>query len=96
MYKMYFNTGVTPSGHNPPIKPVLPFQTWRGGTLQVEYHLEHKPPQGARLLWLCSTLDTTQGRINIKIVGGGMLSGYAIFHLVREILTAELESIPHA
>jgi hypothetical protein len=78
-HKMYFNTGVRPE--NRPANSLMPFQSWRGGTLHVEYTIENEPPTGARLLYLSNTPENNYGRISIKITGGGMLSEYAIFQM---------------
>lgn len=80
MHTMYFNTGVLP--HNRPGQ-LGEFESWRGGTLHKEYHLERAPLPGWTISFLCGPEYLEQLRpfeTAIKIVGGGMLSEYAIFN----------------
>lgn len=83
-HKFWFNTGVTPQ--NRPYDSLWgEHQAWRGGTLQIVFYLESAPPAGYRLLYLCdkpyASLEArpVEGAIVIKVVGGGMLSEFAVF-----------------
>lgn len=89
MYKMYFNTGVRP--HNRLDKDgkviLMPFDSIRGGTIQIEYHLISEPP-ASKPKYLVPASYLTAGihenEIAIKIIGGGTLSDYAIFNRESE------------
>jgi len=76
-HKMYFNTGVRPE--NRPGTPLGKFQVWRGGVLQIIYYLQVAPPEGWVVSHLCDTIQPDEANRFIPVVGGGMLSKYAIF-----------------
>jgi len=75
-FKMYFNTGVTPA--NRPHDSLCEHQEWKDGTMQIAFYLESEPPKGSRLLHLCSNVQ--EGEFAIPVVGGGMVSKFAIFN----------------
>jgi hypothetical protein len=90
-YKMYFNTGVRPenrlslSGENKGKLVLSEHEALKGGTIQIAYYLEEKPKDNYRLLYLCpedyiKTMPEYEKAI--KIIGGGMLSDYAIFQVI--------------
>ena len=74
-HKFWFNTGVQPWKHKNyhyPDGGVL-----KNGTVQIPYYLEYAPPKGFTVSHLC---DKPQpGELAIPIVGGNMLSKFAIF-----------------
>jgi len=81
MYKMYFNTGVRPwnrTKNDGSLISLSDHQEWKNGTLQIAFYLEHEPPEGSILKWLCNDVQEDE-LIYIPIVGGGMLSKYAVF-----------------
>ena len=85
-HKMYFNTGVKPENRlNKDGKLVLgKYQILKGGTIQIIYFLEEKPNENYKFKYLIpeSSLNIlTSNEIAIKIIGGGMLSDYAVFTL---------------
>lgn len=82
MHKMYFNTGVTPANRDYKMD-LLPYQVWKDGTLQIEYYLAEKPPDGWVVDYLCDYLDNR--KYFMPIVGGGMLSTYAVFKVVNNL-----------
>ena len=82
---MYFNTGVTAT-RNPLCpalsthdKKLMPHQEWKGGTLQIAYYLESAPLENWRLVYLHNYPEKEPNLHAIKVVGGGILSGYAFF-----------------
>jgi hypothetical protein len=79
-HKFWFNTGVTP--HNRSGETTLmDHQSWKGGTLQIAFYLESAPPAGATLAYLCSSLPPlSPNQVAINVVGGGMLSEFAVFN----------------
>lgn len=90
-YKMYFNTGVRPenrlslSGENKGKLVLSEHEALKGGTIQIVYYLEEKPKDNYKLLYLCSedyTKTMPEYEKAIKIIGGGMLSDYAIFQVM--------------
>ncbi len=83
-HKMYFDTGVRPENRlNSKGELILmPFQSFKGGTMKIEYYLESEPKVTYKLKFLVGKeyLNSIKpGEIAIKIVDGGMLSDYAIF-----------------
>ena len=84
-YKMLFDTGVKPWNHcylSGPNKGKLitgEHEEWHGGTLHIAYYLESEPPEGCILQYLAPEPEQKDYLINIPIVGGGMLSKYAVF-----------------
>lgn len=74
MHKQLFNTGVRPSsgaglwGEH---------QEWVGGTKHIAFYLDTLPPKGSTLKYLAQEPD--ERMISISIVGGGMLSEWAIY-----------------
>ena len=81
-YKRWFNTGVKPE--NRIGVSLSEFQAWINGTLQIAYYLESIPPSNAILEWLGNDNKVNNNQVAIKIVGGGMLSEYAIFKIVEK------------
>lgn len=85
MHKMYFNTGVQLP--NQPGGIDMKFHSWRGGTMQIEYHLEHAPPAHWTIAFLCDSLEAVgKHQRTIKVVGGGMMSKYAVFNVRPEVV----------
>ena len=91
VYKMYFNTGVRPenrlslSGENKGKLVLSEHEVLKSGTIQIVYYLEEKPKDNYRLLWLQPAFTMTELPAHqkaIKIIGGGMLSDYAIFQVM--------------
>jgi hypothetical protein len=86
MHKMLFNTGVRPENHRDKSGRLIQgeHEEWVGGQLHVVYYLEEEPKPTYRLEHLCSKESLEKRPIQpwekaIRIVGGGMLSDYAIF-----------------
>ena len=79
MHKLYFNTGVTPK--NRPYDSLMEFQLWKGGTMQIEFWVEHKPSEGAIFKFACpyNNLKESEYMEVIPIVKGGLCSEYAYF-----------------
>jgi len=80
-HKLWFNTGVTWQ-HREGV-PLMEHQAWRGGTLQIAFYLEYAPPKGSILLYLQRGMEQKEGYVFIPVVGGGMISKFAVF-LVNE------------
>lgn len=90
-HKMYFNTGVRPenrlnlSGENKGKLVLSEHEALKNGTIQIVYYLEEEPKDNYRLLWLCQKdyiKTMPEYKKAIKIIGGGMLSDYAIFQVM--------------
>lgn len=84
MHKMYFNTGVLPENRLDESGKVvlMDFQVVKNGTIQIEFFLEEKPDDNLTFRYCAPSnyLDFKKDwEVAIKIVGGGMLSDYAIF-----------------
>lgn len=81
---MYFNTGVKPENRLDKNGKVIlmDHQIIKGGVMQIEYYLEREPEEGLILRYLVQSNyleHMSPNEVAIKIVGGGMLSDYAIF-----------------
>jgi hypothetical protein len=81
---MYFNTGVRPENRLDKNGKVvlMDHQEIKGGVMQIAYYLEREPEEGLTLSYLTQAnyLEHLKPyEVAIKIVGGGMLSDYAIF-----------------
>ena len=74
-YKMWFNTGVRP--WNRPGVKLMEHQEWKNGVLHIAFYLEKEPPKGYILS--CLGNAPMNGELAIKVIGGGMLSKYALF-----------------
>jgi hypothetical protein len=90
MYKMLFNTGVKPENHcylsgarQGQLIIGGQYEEWRSGTLHIAYYLESKPPEGWVVKHLCYSPEV--GELYMPIVGGGMLSKYAVFTFTGKI-----------
>ena len=79
MYKMYFDTGVRPV--NRPYDSLCEHQEWKDGTMQIAFYLESEPPKGSRLSHLCDNVRDYE--FALPVVGGGMVSKFAIFNVPR-------------
>jgi hypothetical protein len=82
MNKFYFNTGVVPHGHNPPI-PLCKGQVWLGGTKQIPFDAD--APEDAELLFLCDNPDLPESKLDNVIVrevsNTSMVSRFAYFQV---------------
>ena len=88
-YKMFFNTGVKPCNllNKNGETILLEWQVIKGGVMQIIYFLERKPEANLILKFLAPKdyLNHMQpSETAIKIVGGGMLSDYAIFQIINK------------
>ncbi len=82
MNTFYFNTGVKPYGHNPPLK-LTSGEVIKGGTVQIPFDCE--APLNATLLFLCDDDQRHEASCpNIKVfevTNTAMVSKYAYFRL---------------
>ena len=78
MRTMYFDTGVTPHGHKPPIT-LYKDQVWRNGTKQIPFDVD--APENATLMFACDNPDLPESKIPNVIVremfNTSMLSRFA-------------------
>lgn len=76
----YFDTGVKPCGHTPPLH--LPEKAcWRGGTMQFAFQC-HNVPERASLAFLCDNPESKEGYLVRELLpGSGMISKYAHFKI---------------
>lgn len=74
MVKLLFSTGVRQS---PDSSLFGPYQKWIGGVKQIEFFVKEEPVPGATFL---HALDNPgPNEYAIEIVGGGLLSKFAVF-----------------
>ena len=81
MKKYWFNTGVKPYGHNPPIK-LGEHQEWRNGTMQIAFYCEGVP-EGAIFNSASDNKDLYKDNsvmVTVPILKGGLESKYAHFN----------------
>jgi hypothetical protein len=73
----YFNTGVRPYIHNPPVK-VGPGQIIKGGTLQIPFDCEDVP-ENAFFKFGCDDPNIRGGYLVRPILNSTLLSKFAYF-----------------
>ncbi len=73
MTRLLFNTGV------PEFCSSLsgPYQKWIGGAKQIEFFVKEAPAPGSTFLYALDNPSTDE--YAIEIVGGGLLSKFAVF-----------------
>lgn len=82
MYEMFFNTGVKRENRLDKEGNLIryEFDDWSRGVLRIKYYIESEPPKNSRLDYLAQDdKHLNPSQMAIKIVGGGMISEYAIF-----------------
>jgi hypothetical protein len=84
MFKTYFNTGVKPENllDKNGKMILMEHQEIKNGVMQIAYFLEKEPESNLTLKYLvpANYLEhLNPHEVAIKIVGGGMLSDYAIY-----------------
>lgn len=84
MFKTYFNTGVKPENRlDKNGKMILmEHQEIKNGVMQIAYFLEREPESNLTLKYLAPANyleHLNPHEAAIKIIGGGMLSDYAIY-----------------
>lgn len=97
-YKMYFNTGVKPYNHLDKSGKLIEsaYHVIKDGTIQIEYWLERKPDDRYTFRFLCPEAYLSQLNVNevaIKIIGGGMLSDYAIFLDCAKFMQGKVQGV---
>jgi hypothetical protein len=85
-HKMLFDTGVRAENHLDKKGNLIQgeYEEWVGGTLHIAYYLETPPLKNYRLDYLQPTDEVKDWQVAIKIIGGGMLSKYAVFTVLEE------------
>ena len=87
-HRQLFNTGVllknSLDANGKLIK--MPHDVWKGGVKHIEFWLEKEPPANSRRDWLqdAPLTNLNERQIAIRIVGGGMLSEYAVFTVFKK------------
>jgi hypothetical protein len=86
MHKILFRTGVKRENHlylSGPQKGELiqgEHEEWHNGQLCIAFYLNEKPPENYHLEHLQpDRVPLLPGQMSIPIIGGGMLSKYAVF-----------------
>ena len=79
MKTFYFDTGVQPYKHNPPVK-LSKGQFMRGGTMQIPFDCENVP-ENATFLYACDDPDSSRDKSLIvrEIHNSGLCSKFAVF-----------------
>ena len=91
-YKQLFNSGVRYENHcylSGPNKGKLirgEFEEWHNGQLHHAFYLEEEPPKNSRRDWLqdAPLNNLRPDQVAIKIIGGNMISQYAVFTVLKE------------
>ena len=99
MHKMLFNTGVRPINRQP--FKLGEFEELKGGTVHIAYYLNSKPKENYQVQFLAplSYLEHKKTwEFAMRIVGGGMMSDIAVFHIMgdgdlNENVTKEIDRI---
>jgi hypothetical protein len=83
MKTFYFDTGVVPYGHIPPIV-LSEGEVWRGGTKQIPFQCEDVPDD-AIFQFACSNPSLNESKYLLvrKIHNSALVSEYAYFQVPR-------------
>jgi hypothetical protein len=86
MKTFYFNTGVQPYKHNPPVK-LSPGHIMKGGTMQIPFDCDNVPDR-AQFMFACDNPDLKESEYENVIVreifNSALLSKYAYFKILSK------------